>query len=164
MESVVVLCNHLQQMIADQSGAKPSLATLNKTFAAYQTERKARVKHIMDYSSLITNVQAWRTPMHKFLANWVLPLQPDRAVADQLGEIIRDAPKLDYVDVAGFASGRLAWKDEIRQAEKQKKKQRTASGGSSSRGFVQLLQMMSAAVAVGMIVFAAQYLRPLLTV
>lgn len=58
MESIVVLCNHLQQMMVDQSGAKPSLATLNKAFAAYQTERQARMMHIMDYSSLITNVQA----------------------------------------------------------------------------------------------------------
>lgn len=46
----------------------------------------------MDYLSMITNFQARRTPLYKFVANWVLPLQPDRAVADQLGEIIRDAP------------------------------------------------------------------------
>lgn len=160
MESVVALCNHLQQMMVDQSGAKPSLATLNKAFAAYQTERQARVKHVMDYSSLITNVQAWRTPLYKFIANWVLSLQPDRAIADQLGEIITDAPKLDFVDVADFASGRLPWKDENRKAEKQKK-QRMVSGGSSTSGLAQLMQMMSAAVAVGIVVFVAQHFRPL---
>ena len=149
--------------MADQCGAKPSLATLDKVFAAYQTERHARVKHIMDYSSLITNVQAWRTPLYKFVANWVLPLQPDRAVADQLGEIIRNAPKLDYVDAEGFASGRLLWKDESRKTNKQKK-QELVSGSSSSGGLAQLLQMISAAVAVGIVVFMAQYLRPLMTV
>lgn len=163
MESVVALCNHLQQMMVDQSGAKPSLATLNKAFAPYQTERQARVKHVMDYSSLITNVQAWRTPLYKFIANWVLPLQPDRAIADQLGEIIPDAPKLNFVDVADFASGRLPWKDENRKAEKQKK-QRMVSEGSSNSGLAQLMQMMSAAVAVGIVVFVAQHLRPLVTV
>lgn len=150
-------------MMVDQSGAKPSLATLNKAFAAYQTERQARVKRIMDYSSLITNVQVWRTPLYKFIANWVLPLQPDQAIADQLGEIITDAPKLNFVDVADFASGRLPWKDENRKAEKQKK-QRMVSGCSSNSGLAQLMQMMSAAVAVGIVVFVAQHFRPLVTV
>lgn len=145
MESVVVLCNHLQQMMVDQFGAKPTLVTLNKAIAAYQTEREARVKHIMDYSSLIKNIQAWRTPSYKFIANWVLPLQPDRAVADQLGEIINDAPKLNFVHVADFASGRLPWNDEIHKPEKQKKQKRL-SGGSSSGRLARLLRMMSAAV------------------
>ena len=163
MESVVVLCNHLRQMMVNQNGAKPSLATLNKTFAAYQTERLARVKHIMEYSSLITNVQAWRTPLYKFVANWVLPLQPDRAVADQLGEIIRGAPKLDFVDVADFASGRLPWKDGNNKAEEQKKS-KIVGGGPSSSWLAQLAQIMSAAMAIGMVVFAAQYFRPLITV
>lgn len=124
MESVAVLCNHLQQMMVDQCGAKPSLATLNKVFAAYQTETQARVKSIMDFSSLITNVQAWRNPLYKLMANWVLPLQSDRALADQLGEIIRAAPKLNFVDVADFPSGRLPWTDEDYQAEKQNKKKK----------------------------------------
>lgn len=101
--------------------------------------------------------------MYKFVANWVLPLQPDRAVADQLGEIIRDAPKLDFVEVADFASGRLPWKDENRKAKKQKKP-KGVSGGLSSSGLAQLMQMMSAAVAVGMVVLVAQYFRPLMTV
>lgn len=162
MESVVVLCNHLRQMMATQCGAKPSQATLNKVFAAYQAERQPRMKHIMDYSSLITNVQAWRTPLYKLLATWVLPLQPDRAVADQLGEIIRYAPKLDFVDVAGFPSGRLAWMDESRNLEFQKKK--TLSQIVSSNRLAQLMQMVSAALAVGVFVVTAQYLRPLVTV
>ena len=174
MESVVVLCNHLHQMMLDQCGAKPSLATLNKAFAAYQTERKARMKHIMDYSSLITNVQAWRNPLYKFVATWVLPLQPDRAVADQLGEIIRGAPRLKFVDVDGasFPSGRLSWMDENenrKEAEKQKQmqmqkeKHKARNGGSGGSLFAHLTQMLSAAVALGLIVFLARYFRPLVS-
>ncbi|KAL8911259.1 MAG: hypothetical protein Q9171_003557 [Xanthocarpia ochracea] len=158
MESVVVLCNHLRQMMGHQCGAKPSLATLNKTFAAYQRERQPRVKHIMEYSSLITSVQAWRTPFYKFIGTWVLPLQPDRAVADQLGEIIRGAPKLDFVDVQGFRSGRLPWKD-----EGPKKGLWTDCQNKNEGWFGKKLalsgQMVSAALAFGVFVFIAQYIR-----
>ena len=158
MESVVVFCNHLRQMMGHQCGAKPSLATLNKTFAAYQRERQPRVKHIMEYSSLITSVQAWRTPFYKFIGTWVLPLQPDRAVADQLGEIIRGAPKLDFVDVQGFSSGRLPWKD-----EGPKNGLRT-DGQNKNEGWLGKKlalsgQMVSAALAFGVFVFIAQYIR-----
>ncbi|KAL9127723.1 MAG: hypothetical protein Q9217_003453 [Psora testacea] len=157
MESVVVLCNHIRQMMVNQCGAKPSLATLNKTFAAYQAERQPRMKQIMDFSSLITDVQAWRTPLYKFVATWVLPLQPDRAVADQIGEIVRDAPKLDFVDVGDFAKGRLTWKDEDREVQRNQKIV-MKSPGSALGG------MMSAAAAIGMFVLMAQYIRPLMTV
>ena len=139
MESVVVLCNHLQQMIATQQGAKPSLSTLDRTFKGYQDERHARVKEIMELSGLITKVQAWETPFHKFLATWVLPLQSDRAIADQLGEIIRGAPKLDFVGGGGFARGRLEWKDEETVAKK---------NASYGIGFSSLLRASSAAVAI----------------
>ncbi|RYP71295.1 hypothetical protein DL771_004872 [Monosporascus sp. 5C6A] len=115
LESVVVLCNHLQAMLAGQRGAKPSRATLNRAFAAYQEERRGRVVEVMELSSLITRMQAWDTPFHKFLATWVAPLQAERAIADQLGEIIRKGPKIAYgSDTAkGFGSGgRLRWADE----------------------------------------------------
>jgi len=163
MESVVVLCNHLRQMMVRQCHARPSLATLNKTFAAYQKDRQPRMQHIMEYSGLITHVQAWSNPLYKFVATWVLPLQPDRAVADQLGEIIRDAPKLDFVDVEGFASGRLPWKDDSRNMEKQKTRSRLRKDGLNRR-LALLWQTMSAAVVIGIFVFAARYLRLLSTV
>ena len=158
MESVVVLCNHLRQMMVHQCGVRPSMATLNKAFAAYQKECKPRMKHVMQYSSLITNVQAWRTPLYKFLGTWVLPLQPDRAVADQLGEIVRGAPKLDFVDVRDFPSGRLSWKDEISKSEMQKVRSK-GSRGRFNKVLALPLQMMSAALAICIFVFVAQHLR-----
>ncbi|RYP20235.1 hypothetical protein DL765_002909 [Monosporascus sp. GIB2] len=123
LESVVVLCNHLQAMLTGQRGAKPSCATLNRAFAAYQEERRGRVVEVMEISSLITRMQAWDTPFHKFLATWVAPLQAERAVADQLGEIVRKGPKIAYGSDAaeGFGSGgRLRWADEEGKEEVEK--------------------------------------------
>lgn len=111
MESVAVLCNNLNRMLVSCGGMKPSVATLTRTFAAYQAERIPRMKEICELSGLITKVQAWDTPLHKFLGNWVFPLQADTAVASQIGKIVRAGPKLDYVDDAGCTSGRLQWKD-----------------------------------------------------
>ena len=71
------------------------------------------MKEIMDFSSLLTKLQAWDSVLLRFLATWVIPYQPDRRVADQLGDLIRKAPKLDFADVGpGFARGKLAWADE----------------------------------------------------
>ncbi|KAI9164120.1 FAD-dependent monooxygenase DEP2 [Paramyrothecium foliicola] len=150
MESIVVLCNHLQRMIRAQHGAKPSLATLEKTFKAYQTERHARVKGVMELSGLITKVQAWETPFHKFLATWALPLQPDRTVANQLGEIIRGGPKLEYVELKDFARGRLPWKDEEREKEGNRVVSHAMSGIST------LIRASSAAVAIVFFVYIAR--------
>ncbi|KAK9414811.1 putative FAD/NAD(P)-binding domain-containing protein [Seiridium unicorne] len=111
MESVIVLCNHLCRAIGAES--KPSAATLTKVFDDYQAERHERMMRIMELSSLTTKVQAWDGWWHKFLATWVLPLQPDRALADQIGEIIRTAPSLDIADgTSKFPSGRLPWNNE----------------------------------------------------
>ncbi|KAH7311416.1 FAD binding domain protein [Stachybotrys elegans] len=149
MESVVVLCNHIKRMVTAQQGAKPSPATLEKTLMGYQTERHARAKEIMELSGLITKVQAWDTPLHKFMATWALPLQPDRTVPDQLGEIIRGAPKLEFVEIDGFAKGRLPWKDEEEAAG--------VSGVEKPlSGFTTLVQASSAAMAIVFVVYLAQ--------
>jgi hypothetical protein len=110
MESVVVLCNHLERMMKNKETT--SSATIHNVFAAYQDERLDRMKQISNLSSFITRVQAWDSLWHRFLGTWVLPLQPDRVMADQMGEIMRVAPKLDFLSTRGFPSGRLLWKDE----------------------------------------------------
>lgn len=112
IESVVVLCNHLQRLLQEGAGAKPSDGALDAVFAAYQAERLKRMQDILAVSSLITKVQAWDTPWHKFMATWLLPLQADRTTADQMSEIIRKGPKLEYVDLKGFHTGRIPFDDE----------------------------------------------------
>ncbi|KGO77075.1 Monooxygenase, FAD-binding [Penicillium italicum] len=113
METVVVLCNHLRRTVVAHGGGKVSRATLGKTFAKYQTEREQRMRKIMQISSLITRIQAWDSIGLKLLATWVLPYQSDHKLSDQMAELMKVAPKLDYVDVdGGFARGRVSWDDE----------------------------------------------------
>lgn len=112
MESVVVLSNHLRRMLDAHDGGKPSRATLSKVFAAYQKEREPRMKEIMDFSGLITRLQAWDSILLKFLANWIIPYQPDVKIADQLGDIVKKAPKLEFTELENFEVGRVKWEDE----------------------------------------------------
>ena len=120
MESIVVLCNHLHRTLAAHAGDRPSKATLNAMFSAYQKEREPRMKEIMDFSSLLTKLQAWDNVLLRFLATWVIPYQPDRRIAEQLGELIRKAPKLDFVDVGpDFARGKFGWADEGKAQKRQ---------------------------------------------
>lgn len=59
------------------------------------------MREIMQISSLITRIQAWDSIRLKLLATWVLPYHPDHKLTDQMAELIKVAPKLDYVDVDG---------------------------------------------------------------
>jgi len=122
MESIAVLCNHLVRTVAAYQGGRLSRPTLGQVFRQYQRDQAARMREIMELSSLITRVQAWDGMVPKFLACWVLPFQADHKLTDQLGELIRRAPKLDYVDgVRGLAAGRLPWEWELEGEKKQKK-------------------------------------------
>lgn len=116
IESVVVLCNHLHAMLTGQQGVKPSLATLRAAFAAYQAERKPRVEQIMKFSREVTDSHAWATLSHKYYTKWVLPTKSDQFFPNIIAEIVRRAPKLEYVDVKGFNKGSVAWKDEESKA------------------------------------------------
>lgn len=115
IESIVVLTNHLHRVLAAHSGARPSRHTLSRLFAAYQAERLPRMAPIVDISSLLTRVQAWDGLAMRILATWILPYQRDRAIADQLGEIFRTAPRLEFVDAVegggGEFAGKMAWAD-----------------------------------------------------
>lgn len=76
------------------------------------------MKEIMEFSSLLTKLQAWDTVLLRLVATWVIPYQPDRRIADQLGDLIRRAPRLEYVPVGeGFARGVMPWADEDRDGE-----------------------------------------------
>ena len=57
-------------------------------------------------------------PQDKGMANWGLPHQADRAIADQVAEYISMAAKLDFVDSGEFARGRVAWKERLPVGEK----------------------------------------------
>ena len=119
MESVVVLTNHLRRMLDQQRGGRPSKTSLNTTFQAYQDERLPRMRRIMEFSSLISRVQAWDNPFLKWMSIYFLPYLPERKLANDLGEIIRKAPKLDFVPLGPWNESRLEWEDtKVEEANK----------------------------------------------
>ncbi|KAL8911253.1 MAG: hypothetical protein Q9171_003551 [Xanthocarpia ochracea] len=123
MESVVVFCNHLHRTLAMHAGARLSRAALNSMFAAYQKEREPRINEVMQFSSMLTRLQAWDSVLLRFLATWVIPYQPDQRIADQMGELIRKAPKLDFVDVGPeFAKGKMARRGKCLNEDSKNKK------------------------------------------
>ena len=119
IESVVVLTNHLRRMPEQQRGGRIGKTSLDTTLQAYQDERLPRMRRIMEFSSLISRVQAWDNVFLKWLSIYFLPYLPERKLADYLGEIIREAPKLDCVPVGPWNKSRLEWEDtKVEEAKK----------------------------------------------
>ena len=124
MESVVVLTNLLHRTLASTSHSKPSSDALTQAFQAYQDQRLPRMRHIMEFSRLITRTQAWDNWFLKIVSIWVLPYLPQRKLANDLGEIIRKAPMLDFVPLGDWDEGLMEWED--MKQEKKPKKNRVA--------------------------------------
>ncbi|RYO85815.1 hypothetical protein DL766_003771 [Monosporascus sp. MC13-8B] len=111
IEGVASLINSIHGVMQTTSGSRPSGTALNMAFAAYQEQQRQRMKEIMGLSNMVAKMHTYATPVHKFMANWVLPLRDDRIFADQVGAYIAAAPKLEYLPYTGFVSGRLEWKE-----------------------------------------------------
>lgn len=161
MESVVVLCNHLQRMVKRQQGARPSAATLNSVFAAYQAERIERVRYIMNLSGLISKFQAEVTIWHKIANSWVLPVLPDRGVSDLLKPFIAAGPKIDYLPVTKkFKHGKVAWKDAKKDVSSKDAGRHLQVGKKStdaaSSGLVQVIRSLGLASVVAFLLYAAR--------
>ncbi|CAL8575779.1 hypothetical protein XPA_001683 [Xanthoria parietina] len=111
MESVVVLTNLLHSILTSHSPSKPSHDALTKVFQSYQDQRLPRMRQIMEFSRLISRTQAWDNWILKMLSIWVLPYLPQRKLANDLGEIIRKAPMLDFVPLGDWKKGLMEWED-----------------------------------------------------
>lgn len=128
IESVAVLTNHLRRMLVDNNWKKPSSEALEKALAGYQAERLERMQSIMFFSSFVNKVQGWVSPAYKILSTWILPFLPQRMLADQMSDIIRGAPVLDFVPSDGFPLGKKKWKNEEAEAKKSSKIGQADSG------------------------------------
>lgn len=96
MESVVVLCNELSDLVNRRHPkTKPGQNDLQGVFEAYQNRQKPRVRRVLWFSSFVTNLQAWGSTMHKFLATWIIPFLPERTVPGLIARVLRGAPQLD---------------------------------------------------------------------
>ncbi|KAL0929732.1 FAD binding domain-containing protein [Colletotrichum truncatum] len=116
IESVAVLCNHLIQTLqvaADQQKIMqpPTQEALERCFLAYQTEHRSRVEEVVRFSRLITRIQAWDSFPMRCLAEWIMPVLPDRALAKIVSRVVRAAPKLNYVAIDQVPSGAVEWMD-----------------------------------------------------
>lgn len=111
MESMALLTNLLRRTLAAHlGGTKPSRAALTKLFQEYQDRRIPRMRKIVEFSNLITRVQAWDGLAMKATALYVLPFQSRAALGKQIGAVICEGEKLDFVPVAP-RPGRIPWKE-----------------------------------------------------
>ena len=95
MESAAVLGNVLQPLL--KSGIKPSRAQISEAFHRYESLRKPRMQKIMNYSRFHTRVQAWRFLPLKLFALYILPLLPQRFPANDIGDMLRGAARIDFL-------------------------------------------------------------------
>ena len=111
MESVVVLTNLLNRTLKEHQGGRLSRATINAVFHEYQEIRLPRMRHIMNFSSLVSRTQGWDNWLLKATSIYIMPYLPQRKLANDLGEIIRKAPSLDFVPLGPWNKGLLEWED-----------------------------------------------------
>ena len=112
MESIVELVNNLHRLKTSHPSRRPSRATLSAAFQKYQQARIARMQEIMEFSSLITNISAWNGFWNKLLALYVFPNSNKATMANKIAEILREAPKLDFVPLREYKQGSVQWADE----------------------------------------------------
>jgi hypothetical protein len=125
MESVVVLANLLNQTIKESPQGKPNAAALHRMLNEYQRLRLIRAKQFIEISGLVTKMQAWENGWYKFMTR-IVPFLPDTTFANHLSNLLRGAPKLDFIPVPGNPQGTVKWDDDVFEA-----KQREAKSGSA---------------------------------
>lgn len=114
IESVAVLTNELHRLARTTPSGRPTQQAITATFQRYQQLRSARVRKIHFVSGFITRLQAFDGVLMRFTARYVVPLLiGDRRIADQLGYLVRDSPKLDFIPLVS-RKGTMAWNDERR--------------------------------------------------
>lgn len=114
MESVAVLTNELHRLARTRPSGRPTQQAITAAFQRYQRLRSARVRKIHFVSGFITRLQAFDGVLMRFTARYVVPLLiGDRRIADQLGYLVRDSPKLDFIPLVS-RKGTMAWNDERR--------------------------------------------------
>lgn len=112
IEGIASLMNHLHRATADTKGARPSATALTRAFAAYQSEQRERLRQLVFLSNAFAKITTYATPLHRFLANWVMPLGDERAVADRIGWYVARAPRLEFLpSVVDGKTTRIRWGD-----------------------------------------------------
>ncbi|KAL7942026.1 FAD binding domain protein [Trichoderma barbatum] len=111
IEGVTRVINNIHTIMQTTKGPKPSGTALNAAFAAYEKEMKQRMRELMDISNMVAKMHTYATPIHKLLANWILPIVNDRLFANHMGGYLSAGPKLNFLPSIGFTNGLMEWKE-----------------------------------------------------
>ena len=76
VSDVIALANGMRQLLRDCGDEAPSTAALEKLFAQYTAERAADTELAAEVSAKAIRLLAWLTPMHRFMAKYVIPYVP----------------------------------------------------------------------------------------
>ena len=133
MESIALLASLLQANLSSNPSLKPTRATLQSIFKTYQDRRIPRMKQILEFSNLITRVQAWDGIGMKFAANWVLPYQKGTQLGLEIGGIIKGAEKVGFIEVPR-RNGRIPFDDEV-EDDRRKEGQLRLKGKVEGQGW-----------------------------
>ncbi|KAL6861996.1 FAD binding domain protein [Trichoderma novae-zelandiae] len=109
VEGVARLVNHIHKAMQITRGPKPSGTALNAAFAAYEKEMKQRMRELMSISNMAARLHTYATPIHKLLANWILPIADDRLFANHMSKYFAAGPKLNFLPSVGFTNGLVPW-------------------------------------------------------
>ncbi|KAK7398623.1 hypothetical protein QQX98_011983 [Neonectria punicea] len=115
IQDVVTLCNGVRETIHADSSVNPSLPTLTKMFATYQSARVANLQADASLSANLTRMQAWANPLYFFLSKYVTPyaLVERLMVGFFISKAMSQAPVLNYVPGEEPFKGEVAWTNPI---------------------------------------------------
>lgn len=112
MESVAVLTNELYRLLEETPQGRPTKHAITVMFQRYHSQRISRVRKIRFLSGFVTRLQAFDGTFMRCMAQWIVPLLIGyERVADQLGYLIQQSPKLDFIPFEP-RKGTMAWSDE----------------------------------------------------
>ena len=109
MESMVALTNLPNREVKSHPDGKPSKETFDAIFQEYQEGQIPRMQKITNVANLITCVQAWDSLWMKLMALWVVPVQSDRKLGQDPGDIIKGGVKLDFVPIREYKEKNVLW-------------------------------------------------------
>lgn len=109
MESMVALTNLPNREVKSHPDGKPSKETFDAIFQEYQEGQIPRMQKITNVANLIACVQAWDSLWMKLMALWVVPVQSDRKLGQDPGDIIKGGVKLDFVPIREYKEKNVLW-------------------------------------------------------
>lgn len=117
MESMAALTNLPNREVKSHPDGKPSKETFDVIFQEYQERQIPRTQKITKFANLITRAQARDGLWMKLMALWVVPVQSDKKLAQDPGDIIKGGVKLDFVPIREYKEKNVLWDDKQQPRE-----------------------------------------------